>query len=240
MKIQNYILLVFLIVTNFVLNAQDRSAFGLNFSSNYTFRSLTTNDTYFESLIDFRNEEEQGIFGFNVGGTYSYQFNIGLTILTGIEYTRFGYNMPHALFVSPGSDAEGIGSFQSSYGYLGVPLSIGYIYDLSEKLSISVAIGTTLSAFLDYRRSYTINWQDGTVDSDKLVDYDNPNDFYRFHPIFKSSLGLDYKFSNSFYLRLEPTLQYSLMPIVDAPVHERLYSIGLNTGVHYILRSSKK
>ena len=238
MKTQNHIFLLFLIVTNFALNAQDRSDFGLNFSSNYTFRSLKTNNTDYEFLIDMRNEEEQGIFGFNVGGTYTYKFNIGLAILTGIEYTRFGNNYPHIVISS--LESSGIVSFQSSYGYLGVPLSIGYIYDLSEKLSISVAIGATLSAFLDYRRSYTINWQDGTVDSDKLVDYDNPNDFYRFHPIFKSSIGLDYKLSNAFYLRLEPTLQYSLIPIVDAPVHERLYSMGLNTGVHYILGSSKK
>ncbi|MBL6667514.1 MAG: hypothetical protein ISP69_02455 [Crocinitomicaceae bacterium] len=131
-KTLHYLLLFFLINAVLSLNAQDRSDFGLNFSSNYTFRSLKTNDTDIESLIDNRNEEEQGIFGFNVGGTYTYQFNIGLTILTGIEYTRFGYNNPH-IASSSIEDFESA-SFQSSYGYLGVPLSIGYIYDLSEKL----------------------------------------------------------------------------------------------------------
>ena len=32
-------------------------------------------------------------------------------------------------------------------------------------------------------------------------------------------------------MKFEPTFQYSLIPIKDAPVHERLYSIGVNMGV---------
>jgi hypothetical protein len=117
---------------------------------------------------------------------------------------------------------------------------MGYTYHFNDKLELTVAIGATLSIFLDDRGSYSIEWSDGTVDSDKEVNFDNPYDFYRFHPILKSSIGLSYKLSDAFYLKLEPTFQYSLMPIKDAPVHERLYSIGLSTGCHYILGSSKK
>lgn len=90
MKIQNYLLLLFLIITVLSLNAQDKSDIGLNFSSNFTFRTLKTNDTDFQWLIDYRNEIDQAKFGFNVGGTYTYQFDKGLTILMGIQYTRFG------------------------------------------------------------------------------------------------------------------------------------------------------
>ena len=117
---------------------------------------------------------------------------------------------------------------------------MGYTYDFNDKLELTAAVGSTLSIFLDDRGSYSIEWSDGTVDSDKDVNFDNPYDFYRFHPILKSSIGLSYKLSDAFYLKLEPTFQYSLMPIKDAPVHERLYSIGLSTGCHYILGSSKK
>ena len=239
MKTQSYIFLLFIIGTYFALNAQDRSDIGLNFSSNYTFRTLKTNDTDFQWLIDHRNEDEQAKFGFNVGGTYTYQFDKGLTISTGIQYTRFGNTRRNILFQGPGG-IDGRGSFQNSYGYIGVPLTMGYTYHFNDKLELTAAIGATLSVFLDDRGSYSIEWSDGTVESDKDVNFDNPYDFYRFHPILKSSIGLSYKLSDAFYLKLEPTFQYSLMPIKDAPVHERLYSIGLSTGCHYILGSSKK
>ena len=98
MKTRSYIFLLFIIGTYFALNAQDRSDIGLNFSSNYTFRTLKTNDTDFQWLIDHRNEYEQAKFGFNVGGTYTYQFDKGLTIFKGIQYTRFGNTRRNILF----------------------------------------------------------------------------------------------------------------------------------------------
>jgi hypothetical protein len=76
--------------------------------------------------------------------------------------------------------------------------------------------------------------------SDTAVNFDNPHDFYLFHPLFKSSIGIQYKLRDAFYVKFEPTFQYSLMPIKDAPVHESLYSFGVNMGVHHILGSSKK
>ena len=238
MKIQNYLLLLFLIITVLSLNAQDKSDIGLNFSSNFTFRTLKTNDTDFQWLIDYRNEFDQAKFGFNVGGTYTYQFDKGLTILMGIQYTRFGNRRSNILFQGPGID--GIGSFQNSYGYIGVPLTMGYTYDFNDKWGLTAAVGAILSVLLDDRGSYIIQWSDGTVDSATDVNFDNPYDFYRFHPLFKSSIGIQYKPRGAFYVKFEPTFQYSLIPIKDAPVHERLYSIGVNMGVHYILGISKK
>lgn len=237
MKTQNYLLLLFLITSVLSINAQDKSDIGLNFSSNFTFRTLKTNDTDFQWLIDHRNEDEQAKFGFNIGGTYSYQFDKGLTILMGIQYTRFGNRRSNILFQGP--EIDGIGSFQNSYGYIGLSLTMGYTYDFNDKWGLTAAVGAILSVLLDNRDSYIIQWSDGTAMSDAVVNLDNPNDFYRFHPIFRSSIGLKYQLWDAFYVKFEPTFQYSLRPIKDAPVHERLYSIGLNTGVHYILRSRK-
>jgi hypothetical protein len=239
MKTQSYIFLLFIIGTYFALNAQDRSDIGLNFSSNYTFRTLKTNDTDFQWLIDHRNEDEQAKFGFNVGGTYTYQFDKGLTIFTGIQYTRFGNTRRNILFQGPGG-IDGRGSFQNSYGYIGVPLTMGYTYDFNGKWGLTAAVGAILSVLLDDRGSYIIQWSDGTAMSDTAVNFDNPHDFHRFHPLFKSSIGIHYKLRDAFHVKFEPTFQYSLMPIKDAPVHESLYSIGVNMGVHYILGTSKK
>ena len=237
-KTQNYLLLLFLITSVLSLNAQDKSDIGLNYSSNFTFRTLKTHDTDFQWLIDHRNEDEQAKFGFNVGGTYTYQFDKGLTIFTGIQYTRFGNRRSNILFQGP--EIDGIGSFQNSYGYIGVPLTMGYTYDFKDKWELTAAVGAILSVLLDDRGSYIIQWSDGTVMSDTAVNFDNPHDFYRFHPLFKLSIGIQYKLRDAFYMKFEPSFQYSLMPIKDAPVHERLYSIGLNMGIHYILGTSKK
>ena len=149
MKTQNYLLLLFLITSVLSINAQDKSDIGLNFSSNFTFRTLKTNDTDFQWLIDHRNEDEQAKFGFNIGGTYSYQFDKGLTILIGIQYTRFGNRRSNILFQGP--EINGIGSFQNSYGYVGVPPFVIKI------ISITHCKGHSYVSIAVLKRSYSID-----------------------------------------------------------------------------------
>lgn len=220
---------------------------GINFSADYCYRTLKVKEEFFnsESVISFRNNIEQPNFGYTTGINVCITGNKNLGIEGGIQFSNKSYGTkkqeliwgdvldPRYGFVYDTTIAHP--TFLSNiydYYYFDIPIRV--IYSLGQKrLRLIASAGLTTNIFLKATNTAILEYENGDIER-KTQD-----DNFEYNAINLSptiSLGIDYRLSNSFNLRVEPTARYGILKIIDAPLTGYLWNAGLNVSCYYAIR----
>ena len=229
----------FIVNSLWAQNDQSKTCLGMNFSTDYAYRILNNTEDV-QWIVDHRDETEKPIFGFHGGFSFYHKFRKGVFIEAGLQYSRFGDKIEDIEITS----SSGMYSIENKYttyhDYLAIPLKVAYSINLDERFSLFMSNGVSTQFFLAYRFLSRINYNDGTSFSSSSSYYDNPFNFEPVHFMFHSGLGLDVNLNDSWSMRFEPNFQISMHSVVDAGIHQRFYSVGMNASVFYVLGYRKK
>ena len=239
-------LFILLAVLTFInSNGQDKKkqedhqnfSIGFSFSPNYNYRTLENKDagSVGEMIIDNRNKFETGKLGFSTGANVNFKLTRKFELQTGLFYSDKGYKTSKQPLDFPSPSPDEPTHFSAKYyeNYLDIPLKLNYI---SGKGRLKFIAGAGLSAnfFLNASGKTTLFYSDGREEErgkkSSIVDYK------KFNISALASSGLEYKLKENIFLRAEPTFRYGLLKIVDQPITERLWNVGLNVGVYLKLK----
>ena len=119
--------------------------------------------------------------------------------------------------------------FSHHYCYLDIPIKANYLI-LKGKINLIVTAGFSTNIYLYQRTKVSF------VGSDETNSSSNSEDLSRLNVAVLLGGGIDYNINQRLKLRVEPIFRYSIMPIVDAPIKQYQYSIGVNFGLYYQLK----
>ena len=236
-------LVILLVSIPFLANAQEAKrerdkniSLGFSFSPGYNYRSLKNNDGSSSSdlVIKQRDDIEKGKLGFTTGFDANIQINRKFEIQTGILYCDQGFRVPKrtTLFETPAPGQPTHFKSKASFNYLGIPLKLNFF---SGKGRIKFITGAGLAANFLLRESevVTLFYADG---SEKQYDQTSGFDYDNFNLSLLISAGTEIKLNKNIFLRAVPTFRYGLTELIDQPVTEHLWNIGLDMGVYLRLR----
>jgi len=220
-------------------NKARRLLIGVNFSSDYCYRTLTKNDNSIsDSLWIYAKHIEDSIeiakFGYTIGISFSYQFNKRLSAEIGIQYSNKGYKTIPIETLSVDESGNIFFSERAtnylSFLYLDIPVKANYVF-FQKRTQLITSLGVTLN-ILQTTRFKSIS----ETTSEEFV---TSADDYPYKKINLSpfvSAGLVYNVSDKINLRFEPSFRYSIFGIDDKSYENRhFWSMGLNLGFYYKL-----
>ncbi len=210
-------------------------AIGISFSPDYNYRKLKNNDGSSSSdfVINSRNEQEKGKFSVTTGLTLIARLSKKLELQTGLLYSDKGHRIPkHALDYAPRPGEPTHIKSQTSFNYLDIPLKLNFISG-SGHIKFIAGAGLTVNILLNESELVTLFYGDG---SEKELRQSDQFEYKKFNLSSVISAGVEFKLTENFFLRTEPTFRYGLLKIIDLPVTAYLWNVGLNVGVYYKLK----
>jgi Outer membrane protein beta-barrel domain len=209
---------------------------GVNFAPEYSYRSLSVNkkDAPIEFIVPIRNDNEKAIIGFSLGANASYQLNNLLNIEFGINYSAKGYKInAQALTFEDQLGTSGFGQItgSSKFHYIEIPIKLGFTFG-EKKTQFIAAVGITTGFLLSNKNNLSIKYPDGNIENFT----NNGGITYRKLNINPTiAVGLNHNINSKSNIKIEPTFKYGIIAIADAPIKERLWSIGINIGYYISL-----
>lgn len=214
-------------------------SFGVNFSPDYSYRSLHSNNPDYDFAMNQLNDWEVPAFGFTTGFSVRYLANEKFEFESGIQFSDKTYNFDVNKddFVTPNDglnqqDDPAIPErsvTKNHFYYLGVPVKLNY-YFLQKRIRMYVSAGVSADFFLDDKSKSFMKFSDGTEIHEN---FENDYDYNKISMTGLAGIGAETKFSQRFGIRVEPVFRYSFTPVVDAPMKGYLYSAGLNFVLFY-------
>lgn len=224
-------LLTSCLVTN--LFSQSKWQFGLNFSPDICYRQLINHsgDPMLNSFIAQRNEQETFRVTYTAGLGALYNINDKWGIETGLYFSDKGFQNT-AVPITTSTQPDGTGDFAYStfhYLYLEIPVKLNMNLPLNKKTALIGGIGIGNNLYLsNYSEMFLGNNGKYTTLGH------NTDNSGLYNPYFISgliSLGIARQFNEQLSMRIEPLYRAGISSIVDAPIHCRLNSVGLNFGL---------
>lgn len=220
---------------------------GVNFSPDYCFRTLQNNDGSASSDMDvkWRNENETGKLGYTTGINMIFNLNKNIGVGVGIQYSNKGYQIkledlnfgsmidPRRGFTGNTSGAA-ITSAKFIYNdyYIDIPLKLNFSFG-KKKIRFVTSVGVATNIFITETSTMVLKYSDGTKDRD------TQKTSYNYNKVNVSPLvsaGIDWKFNVRNNLKIEPTVRYGVLKIIDAPVTGYLWNAGLNISYYFGLK----
>jgi len=238
------ILLVLIASFPFIANSQETKkseankniSVGFSFSPDYNYRTLKNNDGSSSSdmIIDFRNNIEESRFSFTTGLNLNIKLSVKVELQTGLLYSNKGYKIPKQATFFPVPQPGQATHFETkaSFNYLDIPVKLNFISGTG-KIRFIAGAGFAANILLNNSEIVTLFYADG---SEKEFDQSDGVDYNKFNISSLASVGLQYQMKENIFLRMEPTLRYELLNIIDQPVTAHLWNLGLNVGVYYNLK----
>ena len=237
--------LILLLLASFNVTSQTEKpesrkfSFGVNFSPDYSFRSLHSNNPDYDFASNQLDDWEVPAFGFTTGLSVRYLANEKFEFESGIQFSDKTYNFDVNKddFITPNdglnlSDDPAIPEraiTQNHFYYLGVPIKLNY-YFLQKRIRMYVSAGVSADFFLDDKSKSFMKFSDG---SEIHENYENDYDYKKISLTGLAGIGAETKFSQRFGIRVEPVFRYSFTPLLDELVKVNLYSAGLNLVLFY-------
>ena len=211
---------------------------GLNVSPDLSYRRLAAADSLF---IDIRNRFETPGIGYHAGLNLYWGMRNHFSFESGLHFathnfrlvkTRLVFTRPDPSFpqTNPAEPIYARGVFKAHY--LDIPLRFNY--SLGEgPLSIIFGFGFNANILLQETHK-SIFYHDGQRE---IRGRRIRNDYQRLNISSALSAGFNYRFSDKWNFRLEPSFRYGLFGAVKNPerVRQNLYSAGLNLGCYLTL-----
>ncbi|MGE0020707.1 MAG: outer membrane beta-barrel protein [Draconibacterium sp.] len=214
-------------------------SFGVNFSPDYSYRSLHSNNPDHDFAMNQLNDWEVPAFGFTTGLSVRYLANEKFELESGIQFSDKTYNFdvnkddfltPDNGLNQPDDPAIPERSVtQNHYYYLGVPIKLNY-YFLQKRIRMYVSAGISADFFLDDKSKSFMKFSDGTEIHEN---FENDYDYNKISLTGLAGFGAETKLSQRVGIRVEPVFRYSFTPLVAAPMKGYLYSAGLNFVLFY-------
>lgn len=229
------IIAILIFLTPFVCVGQESElekgpfSIGLNFSPNYSYRTLSYDDEL-QGFVEVREELEHASFGFNTGIATQYLVSQNLELALNLQASR----QAHIFKEVPIADAMGgiTGGFADNelrYYYLEIPVRANYHFLKGDVFAYATA-GVSLNLFLIDESKSWITYANGETDersTERAI-----QDFNKTAFGLIGGLGLGYNLNEKWDIRMEPVIRYSLTPLAEAPIDQYNYSIGCQFGVN--------
>ncbi|MBL4658198.1 MAG: outer membrane beta-barrel protein [Flavobacteriales bacterium] len=206
----------------------DKLRVGLSFSTDYCFRSIS-GDASVKWLVDARNDLEDPKIGFTTGLKLNGGINEKFAVEFGILYSDKGEKIKDLVFTNIVGEVTGIVDIVYHYEYLDLPLSLNYIF-INKKVKMLLTGGLSVNIFLNYRGVSITDNLDGTSEKKS---FSTEEDLEAINLAMLAGVGVEFGISDKLDLRIESIFRNSMTSIIDAPIKQFPYSIGLNIGVFY-------
>lgn len=237
MKIMKRLLIIFILtfptlgLTQEIDNSK-KFTVGINTNVNIGYRKLSAQDTYFDWIIDSRNEREIPGFGYSSGINSELYLIKNLSIDVSILFESKNYKTePIEGLFSDGTEVSLI--FIYRHYYLSTPVKLNFTFLNQNKLSFYVAGGGSVNLFAYRRNKSIIKYIDKKNEVSKGT---KAKDFNNYSISILAGLGINYDISELLRIKIEPILNYSNSPVKDAPIHESLQNAGLNFGLGFKIK----
>ncbi len=224
-----------------------RFLIGINISPDYCYRTLesTNGSSISNTIIELRDKDEEFKIGYTSGLNFCYNISKNFGIESGLQYSNKGYaiklsNFTFGDMIDPrygfvytnGTAGPKKVKFVYNYHYLEVPARA--IFSFGEKrIHFVASIGVTTNILINATQRSVFEYEEGDTKRNTI---DQPYDFNSLNITPTVSIGMDYKISDKINLRVEPTLRYGLLRIIETPVTAYLWNGGLNITGYYAIK----
>jgi hypothetical protein len=217
---------------------------GVNFSPDVCYRTLKLTDegaTYFNSvvnpewIVDYRNDLEIIKLGYSAGVHVNYNLNRKFGIQAGLEFANKGYQTKKVdlIYPQPNKPAPSFPNQAKNvfnYMYLDIPIRVNLTLG-SKKIRFISSLGITTNVFL-FESVKSVKYYSDRTERDTQV---GTLTYNRINISPTASIGIDYKINSRMNLRVEPTIRYGLLQIIDAPITAHLFNGGVNMSCFFSL-----
>lgn len=211
------------------VNEESKFSIGVNFSSNYSYRTLKYPDNL-QNFVDAREKLEHPSFGFNTGIAVQYLLMKKIEVELGIQFSRQTHMFKEVPISDPmGNPSLGLADNQLRYHYLEIPLRVNYRI-VNQKFFGYISAGVSINKFLNDKSKSWLTYNNG--DTEVVKSESGILDFNKTVIGLVGGVGLGYHVSEKLNLRLEPLFRYSLTPLAEAPIDQYNYSIGCQIGMN--------
>jgi hypothetical protein len=240
MKTKN-LLLSFLLLLQFSLFAQEDKSerkweIGIHFSPDYVYRSLKVHKEQEVSsfIVRTRDSLEIADLGFTTGFSFRYKLSQRFHLETGLYHARKGYQSIWIDSLKPLVPDPAIPEkfkTKEQFHYIELPLKAYFIAFQKERFEAFIASAFSAGHLINY--NHTVYYQ--FPDRDENIQFATNYQFKNFNFSYWLSAGFTYFVSKRFRVQFEPFFRKSINSIIDAPIHGRLWSVGLNSGLYFAL-----
>jgi len=211
-------------------NIRNKMLWGVNFSPDLNFRTLSGEPTI-DNVLIARNNIEIPNFGFTTGVNVSLPLAQKLSLETGIQYSDRGYRSEkqQLIFEMPNPNNPTTAEAVYSYHSIGIPLKAKFLFGMN-RIRFHSTVGLVTNFLLAAKSVITLEYTNASPEKRKL---DMIDDLHRVDLSLNVAAGVDYSISQKILLVAEPTFRYGLLKAAKSQVSEHLWSLGLNLGVYY-------
>lgn len=229
--------LVFLIlpITSFCSEGDsirsDKFQLGVTYSPEMSYRHLkaTTDYNWFKKIQDDMDAPK---FGFSAGINFGCILSTRLTLEIQALYANKGYQTKERIVETelqsgPLIKMPYLSNAVYSYRYLDIPLKLNY-YLINKKVKFYITAGFSANIFLDQQTTTIIKYKDGSENKFKSNTKKGGEPF-NFSTLV--GVGLNYNLSDHNIFKIEPAFNYSITPLMNAPIKNHLYTAGIRVGI---------
>jgi hypothetical protein len=216
---------------------------GLNFSSDYCYRQLKSDgSSEADMIMKSRNDFEIPKLGYSAGINVNYKLNEKFGIEGGLQFSNKGYkrgtqNLTYGDLIDPrnGYTYQVSAAYPSqasiAYAYYNLDIPVKVNYTLGKrKLRFIAGAGLTTNVFVSRNSKMVLTYSDSHTTTSQ-ASYKSGYNKVNLSPTV--SAGIDCQMKNGNHFRFEPTLRYGLIPVMDAPISEYLWTTGLNLSYYF-------
>jgi hypothetical protein len=222
---------------------------GINFSPELAYRNLIVpKQSFHKDTKNIRDNVEQPIFSFTTGIFAEYKFTKRFLLNLGLYYYTRGFKSKSLLgsnYTYPTNSDNENHIYLQKYYCVGVPISVSFYYVSKPKIQAFISLGIGMDYIFKVSLKNTSNNTFFDNYEYASLSKGNPYGYHLFNPTYKASIGIDWQFSKSFSLRVEPIFRSSfrtLLGIDKAILKQYYYNTGVNFSLFYsfLKRESKK
>ncbi|MCD4746336.1 MAG: outer membrane beta-barrel protein [Bacteroidales bacterium] len=128
-------------------------------------------------------------------------------------------------------ETQAITNITYQYIYFNIPIKAQY-YILTRKAKLFLTAGLSPNIFLVQKTTLIFEYSDGHTETNTST---GSSELTTINLTAIAGFGFSYDLTSKLFLKIEPIYRQSLTSIINAPIKEYLYSVGLNTGFYYRL-----
>lgn len=211
-----------------------RVLIGFNVSPNICYRSLQVNDGSSTSagIVMSRNENETVKLGYSAGLNMCFNLKRHFGIEAGIQYSDKGFRSKMLILnpLQPDPFVPNKAKFIYNFHCVDIPIKANFTTD-EGKIRVFTSVGLTANFFIKETVTSVLFFSDHTERKTRMTSESDNYNKLNITPTI--SVGVDYRINEKMNLRIEPTLRYGVLKIIDTPVTGYLYSGGINVVYYY-------
>lgn len=211
-----------------------------HFGIAHTYRQLVSDqDPLSNTVVNIRNESERPEWNYNFGLGVNLPVSQKVFIKTGFGLSYLGYLVKEDEDLQWPSEHDGMGGFindpnlpmhlkiSEDYIFLTAPLQLRYEFQKEDRKWTPYLEGGVLLNI--YLTTQTITTTDGERSTTQVKN----GKIQIVQPSTQAAIGLQYRMSEKMQVFLQGEGNYFIDTLTETPVSDRLYGVGINTGLRW-------